>query len=119
MSYDAEKAFLSRKIVPATVAWEVIAPLEQISSPPLPDADASNIVSSLKEAFRNNKSAMIEFHTKVLKMNSKLRGGMRVVISVPWLRQNFASEIEADVSGGGRGLNPLSTRPSPRGGRGI
>ncbi len=117
MSYDAEKAFLNRKIVPTAIAWEVIVPLEQITSPPLSDPEATNIINSLKEAFRSNKDAMIEFHSKIMKMSSKLRGGMRVVVSVPWLREHFAGEIETDFSGGGRSLNPLATRPSPRGGR--
>ncbi len=118
MSYEPVKAFLNKKIVPTQVAWEVIVPLDQVSSPPLSDPEATTIIARLKEAFGHNKAAMIEFHSKILKMSSKLRGGTRVVVSIPWLREHFAAEIETDFSGGGgRGLNPMSTRPSPRGGR--
>ena len=46
---------------------------------------------------------------------SKLSGGIRIAISVPKLRQAFSDEIDVASGGGGRGYNPLTTRPGMRG----
>lgn len=113
--FTAEKSFLNRKLPTQKVEWGILPALSQIASPPMAEPDARGIIKQLKDALGQKSGT--EFHQMVFTAISKLRGGLRIIISVPLLRKYFSSEIEGDISGGGRGLNPLSTRPSPRGGR--
>lgn len=111
-----EKAFLNRKLLTTKVEWEVLPALSQLISPPLADQEAKDIVGQLKDAL--GKQAAVVFHKMIFTMNSKLRGGLRVVVSVALLREFFAAEIDGFGGGGGRGLNPKSSpSPSPRGAR--
>lgn len=115
MAYESEKAFLNRKLPTNNVNWEVLPALSQLISPPLAEPDAKNVVSQLKDAL--SKKCAIVFHQMVFSASSKLRGGTRVVVSVPLLREYFAGEIDGWTGGGGRGLNPLQTNPKPGRGR--
>lgn len=115
MTFESEKAFLNRKLPTNNVNWEVLPALSQLISPPLAEQEAKNIVSQLKDAL--GKKCAIVFHKMVFSANSKLRGGMRVVVSVSLLREFFAGEIDGGGGGGGRGLNPLQTNPKPGRGR--
>jgi len=109
-----EIAFLNRKLFGTKVTWEARPALSQIITPALPDAEAKNIVSKLRE--RLGKKAVVEFQKMVTSSPSKLSGGTRIIIAVPILREIFGDEIDGWGGGGGRRYNPLSTRPGPRGG---
>jgi len=111
--YAAEIAFLNRKLLTTKIKWEILPAVSQIVSPPLTDSETKSIISRLKDALGRKASA--QFHKMVFSATSKLRGGTRVIILVPLLREIFANEIDPYGGGGGRGYNPLSTRPT-RGG---
>lgn len=114
-TFVSEIAFLNRKLPTAKIKWEVLASLSQIVSPPLAESEAKNTVASYKEIL--GKKANIRFHKMMFTATSKLRGGMRIVVSVNLLREIFADEIDGDsLGGGGRGYNPLQTRPGRGGG---
>lgn len=108
-----EIAFLNRKLFGTKVNWETRPALGQILTPVLPEAEAKNIVSKLRDAL--GKKAVLEFQKMVTSMASKLQGGSRVIITVSILREVFSDEIDGWGGGGGRGYNPLSTKPGPRG----
>lgn len=116
-TFENEKAFLNRKLVTKTVNWEVLAAMSQLCSPALSEAEAKDIVSTLKDAL--GKSAALVFQKMIFSVNSKLKGGYRVIASVPLLREYFGDEIEAYSGGGGKGMTPMSTQPRPPGGRGV
>jgi hypothetical protein len=89
----------------------------ELISPILTEQEAKNIVAALKDAL--GKKAVVLFHKIVFTMSSKLRGGMRVVISINLLREVFGGEIDGDTGGGGgKGYNPLTNKPKPPG-RGV
>lgn len=115
-NYASEIAFINRKLPNNKVKWETLAAKSEIISPPLSDAEAKSVVTSLKDAL--GKKALALFHKMVFTVSSKLRGGTRVVISITILREVFASEIDGDTGGGGKSYNPLSNQPRPPG-RGI
>jgi len=116
-TYAAEIAFLNRKLPSANVKWEILAALSQIVSPPLAEGEAQNIVANYKKMLGNKMG--IRFNKTIFTVASKLRGGMRIAISVSLLREFFGDEIDGDAGGGGgRGYNPLQTRPG-RGSSGI
>lgn len=112
--FQSEIAFLNRKLLTTKVKWEILPALSQIVSPPLPDDQAKNIVAKLKDAF--GKKVILDFNKIVFSTPSKLRGGTRVIVIVPLLREHFAGEIDGWSGGGGRGYNPFSTRPTRSGG---
>jgi hypothetical protein len=116
-TYENEKAFLNRKLVTKTINWEVIAAVSQLCSPPLAEAEAKEIVATFKDAL--HRKAAIVFHKMIFTVNSKLRGGIRVIVSIPLLREFFADEIDYPSGGGGKGLTPMATQPRPPGGRGV
>lgn len=111
--YQSEIAFLNRKLLTTKVKWAILPALSQIVSPPLPDAEAKNVVAKLKDAL--GKKAILEFHKMIFSAPSKLQGGTRVIVHVALLREIFGDEIDGGGGGGGRGYNPLSTRPTTRG----
>lgn len=115
--YASEKAFLGRKLPTFNIEWELLPALTQLITPPLAESDARTIINQLRDAL--GAAAGAKFDKMTFSVNSKLRGGLRVVVSIPLLREFFAGEIDTDVSGGGRGLNPMQTTPRPPGGRGV
>lgn len=117
--YTAEKNFINRKLLTLKQEWDVLPARSELISAPLAEPEAKNIVNTLKDALGKKKGVLVVFHKMVSTVTSKLRGGTRVIISIPLLREYFAGEIEVDWGGGGRGLNPLQTTPRPPGGRGV
>jgi hypothetical protein len=115
MLYANELAFINRKLVNATIKWDTVEAMEQVISQTISEIEAKNLINQLREALL--KKAGMLFPKMVFSVHSKLHGGSRIVISIPMLREVFAGEIDFDSSGGGRGLNPLKTRPTVRGGR--
>lgn len=114
--YAKEVTFLDRKLLASNVKWESREAVSQLMSPPMPPNEASNIISKLRDALA--KKSGLDFPKMVQPVASKLSGGTRVVIAVNLLRQHFADEIDAASGGGGRGLNPMQSRPRPPG-RGV
>lgn len=116
-NYAAEIAFINRKLSNNKVKWETLAAKSEIISPPLSEAEAKSVIATLKDAL--SRKALVVFHKMVFTVNSKLRSGTRVVISITLLREFFASEIDNDFGGGGKGYNPKTNQPKPPGGRGV
>lgn len=116
-AYEREIKFLERKLPTANIKWQALSAMEQVVSPPLSDGEANDIVARLKDAFGDRpKQAQMPFIKIITTAASKLRGGTRVIISVPRLRDVFAADIDGHSGGGGgRGYNPMSVRPGPRG----
>lgn len=114
-TYEAEKKFLNKKLVPQEVNWDVLPAVSQLVSPNFSEVDAKGIVSRLKDALYA-KCARV-FTQLTFTRPSKLSGGSRVVVDIKLLREYFGNEIETSWGGGGRGLNPNQTTPKPPGGR--
>lgn len=116
--YKAEIDFLNRKLPTANIKWQSLSALSQLASPPLSDAEANNLIAQYKSIMADAaKQNQVLFNKMVFTVASKLRGGIRVAVSIPLLRQVFGHEIDGVSGGGGRGYNPLTTRPTR--GRGI
>ncbi len=116
INYASEIAFINRKLPNNKVKWETLIAKSEIISPPLSEVEAKTIVSALKDAL--SKKSLVVFHKMIFTVSSKLRGGTRVVISISILRDIFASEIDGDAGGGGKGYNPRTNQPKPPG-RGV
>jgi len=114
-AYENEKAFLNRKLVTKKIEWEIVPALSQLISPPLPENEIKEIISQFRDVL--GKKAAVVFPKMVFSVNSKLRGGLRVVVAIGLLREFFGAEIDGGGGGGGRRLNPLQTNPRPGGGR--
>ena len=112
--YRAEIAFLNRRLLTTKINWQVLPAMSQIATPAMSEDKAKLLVSKLKDALL--RKAKEKFHTMVFLASSKLQGGTRVIIAVPLLREFFSDEIDGWGGGGGRGYNPLSTRPTKPGG---
>ncbi len=115
-NYASEIAFINRKIPNSKVQWETLPAKSELISPSLSEAEAKNIVATLKEAI--GKRALVVFNKMIFTVSSKLRGGTRVVISINLLREFFGNEIDSDSGGGGKGYNPFTNQPKPPG-RGV
>jgi hypothetical protein len=114
--YTAEIAYLKRRLPTANITWQSRSAMAQIISAPLNDKEAHSLVEQYKQVmFHKAKSHNIPFGQIMFVVPSKLNGGIRIAIAVPKLRQAFSDEIDVASGGGGRGYNPLTTRPGMRG----
>lgn len=114
-TYKAEIAFLNRTLPTANIKWETLPVLTQLVSPPFSEPEANGFVEKYKDLL--GKRVGMRFGKMMFTTTSKLRGGTRIAVSVTLLREVFSREIDGEGGGGGRGLNPLSTRPMRGGGR--
>jgi hypothetical protein len=114
-TYQSEIAFLNRKLPTEKIKWEVIAAMGQIVTPIIPESDANAIFKNYKNVF--GLKAGFSFNKMFMVMPNKLKPGFaRLVVVVEVLRDIFGGEIDSGGGGGGRGYNPLSTRPGQKSG---
>lgn len=118
-NYEAEIAFMKRKLTCYTVEWQAKKPIEQIVSEPLHPATADDILVEYRKSIGGKITKMKKDFDKIL-FSVNTPKGVRLAVRITDLRDVFASEIDDDWSGGGKGNKSWVTpEPDPTPGMGM